>query len=284
MDMIATARHQADAGFLPVATAVDLARRANLDVSRLMVALIPLASERAQPTLSGYKVGAVGEAASGNLYFGANFEMPGGPLSFTIHGEQAVVVNALTHGERRLKRLAISAAPCGVCRQFLYELAGANDLEILLAGHSPVRLVETLPQAFGPADLGVAGGLMENDTLALAPLGDPGDSLTQAAYVAAARSYAPYTGSVAGIALRLHDGSVHCGFAIENAAFNPTLFPLQVALSALTVAGRGPGAIVEAVQVEVADGSVAFAPPTEMLLRRIAPNCAFTTQAVARIT
>lgn len=284
MDLIAAARNETEAGWMPATFAVDLARRAGLDVGRLMLALIPLAGERARPALSGYKVGAVGEGVSGNLYFGANLEMPAGPLSFTVHGEQAVVVNALTHGEMGLKRLAISAAPCGVCRQFLYELAGANDLEILLADRSPVRLVDTLPQAFGPADLGVEGGLMASGPSAVAAAGDPDDPLTRAARAAASRSYVPYTGSAAGIALRLRDGAIYCGFAIENAAFNPALIPLQVALSALVVAGDEPGLIVEAVQVEAADGAVAFTPPTRMLLERIAPDCAFTPRMEAPIT
>lgn len=277
MDIIATARNDGNVGRLAAAGAADLAARAGLDVAQLMLRLIPLAGERAWPALSNYRVGAVGEGVSGDLYFGANFEMPAGPLSFTVHGEQAVVVNALIHGERGLQRLAISAAPCGVCRQFLYELAGASELKVLLADSPPVRLVDTLPQAFGPADLGIEGRLMASEPVAIGPAGNPDDPLAQAACSAASRSYVPYTGSAAGIALRLADGAIHSGFAIENAAFNPSLIPLQVGLIALAMAGGHPGAIVEAVQVEVAGSKVAFAPPTESLLQRIAPDCRFTS-------
>jgi cytidine deaminase len=42
-------------------------------------------------------------------------------------------------------------APCGRCRQLLYEHGGAD---LLLDGeYGPVRLSELLPGAFGPDDL-----------------------------------------------------------------------------------------------------------------------------------
>lgn len=282
MELIAAARNEVLAGRLPASIVGELCGQAQLDLPGLMLALIPLASERARPALSGYKVGAIGEGLSGDLYLGANLEMPSGPLSFTVHGEQAVVINALGHDEKGLKRLAISAAPCGVCRQFLYELAGADDLELLLADRPALRLAEVLPQAFGPVDLGVTGALMASAVTELAGGDGAGDLLARAAWTAAARSYVPYTGSAAGIALRLGDASIHCGFAIENAAFNPALMPLQVALSAVAVAGGDPGTIAEAVLAESADSKLAFAQPTRMLLQTIAPDCAFSTRTAAR--
>ena len=39
--------------------------------------------------------------------------------------EQFLLANAVHHGERGLRRLAVSAAPCGHCRQFYSELACA---------------------------------------------------------------------------------------------------------------------------------------------------------------
>ena len=282
MDLIATARDDAPAGRLPAARAQALAAEAGLAMPALMLALIELASERARPALSGYRVGAVGQGLSGDLYLGANFEMPAGPLSFTIHGEQAVVINALGGGERGLRRLAISAAPCGVCRQFLYELAGAERLELLLAERRVMRLTEVLPEAFGPGDLGVTGALMARAAPTLPELEDCADPLAQVAWAAAARSYVPYTDSAAGIALRLKDGAIHSGSAIENAAYNPALMPLQVALSAVAMAGGEPGSVVEAVLVEAAGAKLAFTEPSRMLLQSIAPDCAFSARAVTR--
>ena len=67
----------------------------------------------------------VGLGASGRLYVGVNLEFPCLPLHNSVHAEQFLVVNALQHGERELVKLAVSAAPCGHCRQFLSELCCA---------------------------------------------------------------------------------------------------------------------------------------------------------------
>lgn len=45
-----------------------------------------------------------------------------------IHAEQCLIANALLHGERGLRKLAISEAPCGHCRQFYSELCCAVRL------------------------------------------------------------------------------------------------------------------------------------------------------------
>lgn len=42
-----------------------------------------------------------------------------------VHAEQSLLANAAWHGESALERLAVSAAPCGHCRQFYSELACA---------------------------------------------------------------------------------------------------------------------------------------------------------------
>jgi hypothetical protein len=77
------------------------------------------------PTPPHARPSAAGLAASGAIYIGVNLEFPGGPLSQSVHGEQFLVANLLLHGERGLDTLAISAAPCGHCRQFYSELACA---------------------------------------------------------------------------------------------------------------------------------------------------------------
>jgi hypothetical protein len=45
-----------------------------------------------------------------------------------VHAEQFLVANMMQHGEQRLETLAISAAPCGHCRQFFSELCCAVRL------------------------------------------------------------------------------------------------------------------------------------------------------------
>jgi cytidine deaminase len=155
---VRSAAVEAGGGWLPAAVVKRAAVDAGLSIDPLMLELIPLASEHPLPAVSGFRVGAIGQGESGALYFGANLEAAGWALNQTVHAEQATVINAWAHGKRGLKRLAVPAAPCGYCRQFLYELSGAADLEILLAGKPARCLASLLPGAFGPADLGIQGG------------------------------------------------------------------------------------------------------------------------------
>lgn len=48
-----------------------------------------------------------------------------------VHGEQFLLSNAAWHGETALLRLAVSAAPCGHCRQLYSELACAVGFWVL---------------------------------------------------------------------------------------------------------------------------------------------------------
>ena len=93
------------------------------------------------------------------------FEFQNAALSFTVHAEQSATNNAWLNGESGIQALAISAAPCGYCRQFLYELITASQLNILLPHSNTVLLPYSLtplttflPDAFGPGDLGITGG------------------------------------------------------------------------------------------------------------------------------
>src|SRR5688572_3635647 len=115
-------------GVLPAEAVARLAG-SPAKIGRLMMELLPLAGEFAVTPLSRYPVGAVaaglpkGDGGWCNLYLGANFELRDVALSFTTHAEQAAVNNAWLNGEAGIQMLAVSAAPCGYCRQFLYELA-----------------------------------------------------------------------------------------------------------------------------------------------------------------
>ncbi len=68
---------------------------------------------------------AAGVGVSGSIYIGVNLEFPGAPLNNSVHAEQFLAVNCIAHGERGLDMLAVSAAPCGHCRQFYAELVHA---------------------------------------------------------------------------------------------------------------------------------------------------------------
>jgi cytidine deaminase len=213
-----------------------------------VIALLPQAAALARPPISNFKVGAIARGVSGKLYFGTNVEFAGEALSFTVHAEQSAVVNAWMSGENGIDLVATSAAPCGYCRQFLNELATAGELTVLMPGESR-KLAELLPSSFGPRDLGITGGLLQRDDHGLAI--DDEDDLARAALAAANLSYAPYSKSYAGVALRTRDGAVVSGAYAENAAFNPSLSPLQAALSQLNLSGGAWSDIAECVLVRV---------------------------------
>ena len=73
---------------------------------------------------------------SGRLYAGVNLEFPGLPLQHSVHAEQFLIANAAWHGERGLRRIAVNAAPCGHCRQFIAELVTAVMTLPIIAGSS----------------------------------------------------------------------------------------------------------------------------------------------------
>jgi cytidine deaminase len=243
----------------------DLLSRNSLTIEDLMLALLPLAAERARAPVSQFRVGAVAlgmppanaVGGPGALYLGANLEFAGLPLSMTVHAEQAAVNNAWLHDEPGLQAIAVTAAPCGHCRQFLNELCTAAKLRVLVVRAkqpkvtwSSTPLIRLLPRPFGPGDLGLKGGLMSPGR---APATVKDDDLDSAAFAAAHLSYAPYTGNHAGVALRTSTGHIVVGRAAENAAYNPTLPALQSALSslALQTAAESPLRLEQVRLVEV---------------------------------
>ena len=252
---------------VPAEQVSSLAEEHGVTVAELQALLVPLAAERyAAPPISGFRVGAVARGSSGALYLGANLELPGTALAFTVHAEQSVVANAWLSGEEGLAAIAVSAAPCGHCRQFLNELATAATLEVLVAGRAPRLLAELLPESFGPADLGVQAGLMSPRANGLRL--ESSDPLVLAALAAAEASYAPYSRAFAGLALETAAGAVHTGRYAENAAFNPSLTPLACALALRALGGGGGDAVTRAVFVE-APAQVSQAGATAEALRAI---------------
>jgi cytidine deaminase len=219
-------------------------------IDELMRALLPWAASFADAPISGFVVGAVAHGGSGALYAGANLEFIGMPLAASVHAEQAAVTNAWLRGERELTAIAVTAPPCGHCRQFLMELGDPERLAIFIADRPATSLAALLPTAFGPRDLGVAAGLLAADGKALSAQLDPGDVAGDAALAAAGASYAPYTGARAGVALQTADGTIVTGRYGESAAYNPSLPALQSALVDLALRRLNRSSILSAVMVE----------------------------------
>ena len=213
------------------------------------------------------------------LFLGTNIEFPAQALTRTIHAEQAAVINAWLQGAKQIEAVAVTDAPCGYCRQFLYELEGSPNLTVLFYSQGDGKLIRTnlsglLPAAFGPHDLGSKIGLMAS---ASQPVDLSLKSSTENPFVleaaAAARmSYAPYTQNFAGCALGTVHGKLYAGRYAENAAFNPSLSPLHSAIIRMTMDQPGAGGSVDRVVLVERPTAISQRGDCELLLQAVAPN------------
>jgi cytidine deaminase len=128
-----------------------------------------------------------------------------------------------------------------------------------------------LPDPFGPKEYFAPKSppppLMspEDHDLELDP--SSSDPVVLDALGAANASYAPYSGGFAGIALQTASSAVYVGRYAENAAFNPSMSPLESALTMWALGGTG-AAITRVVLVEVPSPATQV-PVTEDLLAAI---------------
>lgn len=108
---------------------------------------------------SGFQVGAALLAKDGRIFTGCNVE--NASYGLTVCAERVALFKAVSEGAREFLAIAVACgkgpcAPCGACRQVLYEFA--PDLLVIMAdgeGKSwqTRRLLELLPQGFGPRNL-----------------------------------------------------------------------------------------------------------------------------------
>lgn len=113
-------------------------------------------STRAYVPYSHFPVGVAALTDSGHIVTGANVE--NASYGLTLCAECALVSKLHTDGlgSRLVAFACVDAAgaplaPCGRCRQLLYEHGGAD---LLLDGpDGPVTMGEMLPWAFGPENL-----------------------------------------------------------------------------------------------------------------------------------
>ncbi len=124
-----------------------------------LIAAARSAQENAQAQFSHYPVGAALECEDGRIFTGANVESSSYGLS--LCAERVALFKALSEGAKNFLRLAVvtesdpPAAPCGACRQLLWDYA--RDLEIFLVGSNrkPRRTSarKLFPSPFGQEDL-----------------------------------------------------------------------------------------------------------------------------------
>lgn len=110
--------------------------------------------DNAYAPYSGFHVGAALECADGKVFVGCNVEC--GSYGATVCAERMAFGAAIAAGKREFVRLAVAASeggfctPCGICRQFIFELA--PDIRVLCAspedGWRELGREELLPNAF----------------------------------------------------------------------------------------------------------------------------------------
>ena len=116
------------------------------------------ATTKSYAPYSRVTVGAAGYTSDGRVVVGSNVE--NASYGLTLCAECSLVSDLAREGGGRLAAVAVVAgdgaplAPCGRCRQLLYEHGGADLLIDDGADRPARRLGELLPEAFGPNDLG----------------------------------------------------------------------------------------------------------------------------------
>ncbi len=132
----------------------------NLELLEMAKKMIP----KAYAPYSNFRVGAALLCSDGSVYTGCNIE--NAAYSPTICAERSAVCCAICDGHKDFVKIAVvsdsdkdsTSAPCGVCRQVLYEF----NPEIIVVeeskndkrGYIEYKLNnDLLPHAFGPENL-----------------------------------------------------------------------------------------------------------------------------------
>jgi cytidine deaminase len=116
--------------------------------------------KKAYAPYSNFPVGVAALVDSGRIVSGCNVENASYGLG--LCAECGLVSNLISSGGGRLVAVVCVdqhgnyLAPCGRCRQLLFEHGGREAL--LMTPEGPKKMSEMLPWAFGPEDLEIAKG------------------------------------------------------------------------------------------------------------------------------
>jgi len=124
-----------------------------------LIAAARAVREHAQARYSGFKVGAALETEDGTIVTGCNVE--NATYGLTVCAERVAVFKAISEGIKKFEAIAIAApskrpaAPCGACRQILWEFCGDIWIHMdSLRGRTLTRrLSELLPLPFDRRNL-----------------------------------------------------------------------------------------------------------------------------------
>ncbi|MCE9678371.1 cytidine deaminase [Shewanella sp. AS1] len=234
----------------------DLMTATGLAEDELLLALLPVAAALASPPISDFHVGAIAKGKSGDIYMGANLELNNEALFHSVHAEQSAISHAWLSGETAIEDIIVNATPCGHCRQFMNELVGGQKIKIHLPAQETKPLSYYLPYAFGPGDLNITTPLLSKQLHEFCL--ESSDPMVIEALDHASLSYAPYTKNYAAVVLETRDGQTFCGRYAENAAFNPSMLPMQMALSAMARHNRDFSEINRALLLESSQGKISL--------------------------
>lgn len=257
------------AGHLDAQQLAELQKATQMELDELLLALLPIAAALARPPISEFHVGAIAKGKSGDIYMGANIELPGEALFHSVHAEQSAISHAWLSGESVIEDIIVNASPCGHCRQFINELVEGSKVKIHLPSQDTAPLSHYLPYAFGPSDLNIDTPLLTKQQHEL--ILDSNDPMVIEALDHASSSYAPYTKNYAAVVLETKDGATYCGRYAENAAFNPSMQPMQMALSTMARHNRDFSEINRAVLIESSKGVVSLVGAAMDALHSVAP-------------
>lgn len=210
----------------------------NLNKEQFYFVASVFAAQKGLQPISNFKVGTAGVTEDGYLILGSNIEFANSSLGQTIHAERTVMFLVHEAG-KKLARLYSSVTPCGVCRQWLNEIANAETLPITsrdLGGKLyTVTLRDLLPSDFSPRHLGQSGmldGQLERWRVSEVDRKKLPEELVKAVE----RSYAPYSRAPQGAFIELKDGRRFTGSSIEEVSYE--MHPaLAIAFAKMTVRG-----------------------------------------------
>lgn len=261
--------HDQFCGHIDASQFAGLVKASGKTEQQVLMDLLPIAAALANPPISEFYVGAIAKGSSGDLYMGANLELPGEALFHSVHAEQSAISHAWLSGETEIVDIIVNFSPCGHCRQFMNELVNGSKINIHLPNQETQTLAHYLPYAFGPSDLDVTVPLLckrEQEFNC-----DSDDPMIIEAIDQMGLSYAPYTNNNAAVVLETNDGATFRGRYAESAAFNPSMQPMQMALSNLIRNNRQYSEIKRAVLVESSVGKITLVGAAMDALHAIAP-------------
>ena len=135
------------------------ARRPSRSSLTTMAALALDARKRAHAPYSRFKVGAALKTRAGEIVTGCNIE--NASFGHTMCAERVAVIKALSEGLSGFDAIVVAAdskritAPCGPCRQILWEFCGDIAVHMVdLSGRKrSLRMSELLPLPFDRRNL-----------------------------------------------------------------------------------------------------------------------------------